>query len=102
MAGKAKTVKKTVVTKNTDKDIVFEGAIKTKAKIVNDPKNKQIIVENPPPPKTKPNNTETGFPRDIEFLGKALVTQTNRINELELCIEDMDQKLKRVMGRMGL
>ena len=63
---------------------------------------KTYVVETPPPPKTKPNNTATGFPRDIEFLGKALVTQTNRINELELAIEDMNQKLKRVMGRMGL
>lgn len=65
-------------------------------------KPKSMVIETPPPTKTKPNDTATGFPRDIEFLGKALVTQTNRINELELSLEAMSQKLKRVMGRMGL
>ena len=30
--------------------------------------------------------TSTGLARDTQFLGEALVTQTNRINELELSI----------------
>ena len=33
---------------------------------------------------------------------KAAVKETNRINELELCVESLRSDLKRVMGRMGL
>ena len=76
---------------------------KTKTKIINDPEKEQIIIENPSPPKKpKSPGTSTGLPRDIQFLGEALVRETNRINELELSIEDMNRKLARVMGRMGL
>ena len=82
MARKTKTVKKTVVTKNTDKDIVFEGAVS--------------VVETPPPPKTPKKN------KDIEYIGNELANVSTRVNELELSIEHINQKLKRVMGRMGL
>jgi hypothetical protein len=64
-------------------------------------KSKQIVVENTKPPK-KPNDTSTGLPRDIQFLGEALVKEANRINELELCIEDMRKSIERLMHRMGL
>ena len=78
-------------------------AKKTKTKIINDPEREQIIIENPPPPKKpKSPGTSTGLPRDIQFLGEALVRETNRINELELALDDMNKKLIRVMGRMGL
>ena len=46
--------------------------------------------------------TSTGLARDTQFLGEALVKETNRINELELSIESMRLDLKRVMNRMGL
>ena len=46
--------------------------------------------------------TSTGLARDTQFLGEALVKETNRINELELCIESIRLDLKRVMNRMGL
>ena len=46
--------------------------------------------------------TSTGLARDTQFLGEALVRETNRINELELSIESLRQDIKRVMGRMGL
>ena len=46
--------------------------------------------------------TSTGLARDTQFLGEALVKETNRINELELCIESIRVDLKRVMNRMGL
>ena len=46
--------------------------------------------------------TSTGLARDTQFLGEALVKETNRINELELSIESLRLDLKRVMGRMGL
>ena len=63
---------------------------------------KPMMVENPPPKKKESAGTSTGFPRDIQFLGEALVRETNRINELELALDDMNKKLIRVMGRMGL
>jgi len=56
-------------------------------------------VETPPPSKKE---TSTGLARDTQFLGEALVKETNRINELELCIESIRVDLKRVMNRMGL
>tara|TARA_Y100000593_G_C4083266_1_gene224911 strand:- start:197 stop:412 length:216 start_codon:yes stop_codon:yes gene_type:complete len=66
-------------------------------------KSKQIVVENPPPPKKKKSTeTSTGFPRDIQFLGEALVREANRINELELSLESLRKDIARVMGRMGL
>ena len=78
---------------------------KTKTKIINDPKNEQIVVENPPPEK----KSKTPFHRDVQFLGEALVKETNRINELELSMESLknliyavESSLKRVMNRMGL
>ena len=46
--------------------------------------------------------TSTGLARDTQFLGEALVKETNRINELELSIESMRLDIKRVMNRMGL
>jgi len=46
--------------------------------------------------------TSTGLAKDTQFLGEALVRETNRINELELSIESLRQDIKRVMGRMGL
>ena len=52
-------------------------------------------IETPPPPKVP-------FHRDVQFLGEALVKETNRINELELSIESLRQDIKRVMNRMGL
>ena len=58
-------------------------------------KSKQIVVENPPPP-TKPRND------DVNFIGNELANVSERVNELELCIEDMRQDIKRVMHRMGL
>jgi|TARA_R100001530_G_scaffold38794_2_gene29987 hypothetical protein len=65
-------------------------------------KTKTIVVENPTPKKKKSTETSTGLPRDIQFLGEALVKETNRINELELSMESLRQDIKRVMGRMGL
>ena len=66
-------------------------------------KTKTIVVENTPPKKkVKSNGTSTGLPRDVQFLGEALVKETNRINELELSLESMRLDLKKVMDRMGL
>ena len=57
-------------------------------------------INTPLPDKKK--ETSTGLARDTQFLGEALVKETNRINELELCIESMRLDIKRVMNRMGL
>ena len=53
-----------------------------------------IEVKTPYPKKTK----ET----DVDFIGNELVKLTNRVNELELSLEEMRLKVKVVSGRMGL
>jgi len=60
-----------------------------------------------PIPKTKPMVIETPYPSkekkdDVEFIGNELANVSNRVNELELSIESLRQKIERVMGRMGL
>ena len=51
-------------------------------------------VDTPYPKKTKES--------DVDFIGNELVNLTNRVNELELSLEDMRLKVKLVSGRMGL
>jgi|TARA_Y100000034_G_C6699929_1_gene308620 hypothetical protein len=53
---------------------------------------------------------ETPYPKDhkgvksdeINYLGNKLADLSDRINEVELSISDLFNKIKRVMGRMGL
>ena len=50
---------------------------------------------------------ETPYPKDhkksdVDFIGNELVRLTNRVNELELSLEEMRLKVKVVSGRMGL
>ena len=59
-----------------------------------------IKVETPYPKKAK--KEQPPFHRDIEFLGKALADMSDRVNEIELSVSDLTNKIKRVMGRMGL
>ena len=59
-----------------------------------------IEVKTPYPKETK--KEQPPFHRDIEFLGKALADMSDRVNEVELSISDITNKIKRVMGRMGL
>ena len=39
---------------------------------------------------------------DIDYLGNKLADLSERVNEIELSITDLVNKIKRVMGRMGL
>ena len=39
---------------------------------------------------------------DVDFIGNELVNLTNRVNELELSLEEMRLKVKVMSGRMGL
>ena len=39
---------------------------------------------------------------DVDFIGDELVKLTNRVNELELSLEQMRSKINVVSGRMGL
>ena len=39
---------------------------------------------------------------DIDYLGNKLADLSERVNEVELSISDLANKIKRVMGRMGL
>ena len=50
---------------------------------------------------------ETPYPKeakksDVDFIGDELVKLTNRVNELELSLEQMRSKINVVSGRMGL
>ena len=39
---------------------------------------------------------------DINYLGNKLADLSERVNEVELSIADLTNKINRVMGRMGL
>ena len=39
---------------------------------------------------------------DIDYLGNKLADLSERVNEVELSIADLANKISRVMGRMGL
>jgi len=67
---------------------------KTKEKIA---KKKEPLEVKTPYPKEEEKKTS-----DVDFIGEELVKLSNRINELELSLNDMNIKLKQVSGRMGL
>ena len=39
---------------------------------------------------------------DVDYLGNKLADLSERVNEVELSISDLTNKINRVMGRMGL
>ena len=39
---------------------------------------------------------------DVNYLGNKLADLSERVNEIELSIADLTNKINRVMGRMGL
>ena len=41
-------------------------------------------------------------PDEIDYLGNKLADLSERVNEVELSITDLSNKINRVMGRMGL
>ena len=50
---------------------------------------------------------ETPYPKgvkksDVDFIGGELAKISERVNEVELSVSDLTNKLKVVMGRMGL
>ena len=80
-------------------------------------KNKKITTESPgntslevktPYPKEekdKKYNKSGKLPplkSDIDYWGEKMVKLQDRVNELELSVNDMNAKLKQVTGRMGL
>ena len=50
-------------------------------------------IKTPPPKEVKP---------DIDYLGNKLADLSERVNEVELSITELTNKINRVMGRMGL
>ena len=40
--------------------------------------------------------------QDVNYLGNKLADLSERVNEIELSIADLSNKIKRVMDRMGL
>ena len=58
-------------------------------------------------PKYKGMKVNTPYPKevkksDVDFIGGELAKLSERLNEAELSISDLTNKLKVVMGRMGL
>ena len=54
-----------------------------------------------------PMKIETPYPKgvkksDVDFIGGELAKISERVNEVELSVSDLTNKLKVVMGRMGL
>ena len=59
--------------------------------------------------KTKPLEVKTPYPKeekiklsDDSHWGEKMVKLQDRVNELELTVNDMHNKLKQVAGRMGI
>ena len=57
--------------------------------------------------KAKVMEVKTPYPKehkksDIDFVGNELVKLSNRLNELELSMEEIRLKVKLVSGRMGV
>ena len=65
-------------------------------------KTKEKIVKKKEPLEVKTPYPEEKKTSDVDFIGEELVKLSNRINELELSLNDIDIKLKQVSGRMGL
>ena len=71
-----------------------KAAVKEKEKYAG-PKGKMgIKVETPYPKGVKKS--------DVDFIGGELAKISERVNEVELSVSDLANKLKVVMGRMGL
>jgi len=61
--------------------------------------NKKIDAN---PIKVKTPYPEEHKKSDVDFIGEELVKLSNRLNEIELSINDMSIQLKQVRSRMGL
>ena len=62
-------------------------------------KNKKIDAN---PIKVKSPYPEEHKKSDVDFIGEELVKLSNRLNEVELSINDMSNKLKQARLRLGL
>ena len=76
--------------------------VKEKKKEVKPIMHEPVVVE-----KTEPLKVETPYPKDhkkadVDFIGEELVKLSNRLNEIELSVNDMSTQLKQVRSRMGL
>ena len=49
-----------------------------------------------------PNTDKEVKPDELDYLGNKLADLSERVNEVELSISDLINKIKVVMGRMGL
>ena len=58
---------------------------------------KSIKIETPYPKEHKKIK-----PDEVDYLGNKLADLSERVNEVELSIADISNKINRVMGRMGL
>ena len=68
---------------------------------------KAAVKEKYAGPKYKGMKIDTPYPKgveksDVDFIGGELAKLSERVNEVELSVSDLANKLKVVMGRMGL
>ena len=49
-----------------------------------------------------PKEVKVSMGEDLEYLGNKLADLSQRVNEVELSISDLANKISKVMGRMGL
>ena len=57
-----------------------------------------LEIKTPYPKEEKKRNQKS----DVDFIGGELAKISERLNEVELSVSDLANKLKVVMGRMGL
>ena len=75
------------------------GKLKERAaKIAKKKEDASLEIKTPYPKEEKKSNQKS----DVDFIGGELVKLSNRINELELSLNDVSIRLKQVTGRMGL
>ena len=68
------------------------------AKKVNKKTDASLEIKTPYPKEEKKIQKKS----DIDYWGEKMVKLQNRVNELELSLNDINNKLKVVTGRMGL
>ena len=71
---------------------------KTISRKVNKKTDASLVIETPYPKEEKKKQKKS----DIDYWGEKMVKLQDRINEIELSLNDMNNKLKVVTGRMGL
>ena len=87
---KEKIVEKKVIKEKPLSDVEINKKIDASSKTKKEP----LKVKTPYPEEHKKS--------DVDFIGEKLVKLSDRLNEIELSVNDMSIQLKQVRSRMGL